>query len=106
MRPTALVTVTAVLGLVSSALAADVTVSQRNKTFSTQQVQLKVGDRIVFMNEDSVTHNVYSLTKGLEFEIKTQEPGKSDTVRFDRPGVALVECAIHPKMKVSVQVAR
>jgi plastocyanin len=106
MRLEALVITTALLGIGHSALAADVTVAQKNKTFSTQQVQLKVGDRVVFLNEDSVTHNVYSLTKGLEFEIKTQEPGKSDAVKFDRPGVALVECAIHPKMKVNVQVAR
>jgi plastocyanin len=105
MRFEALV-LTAVLGVGHTAFAADVTVVQKNKTFSTQQVQVKVGDRIVFMNEDSVTHNVYSLTKGLEFEIKTQEPGKSDAVKFDRPGVAVVECAIHPKMKVNVQVAK
>jgi plastocyanin len=105
MRVEALV-LTLALGIGQSAFAADVTVVQKNKTFSTQQVQVKVGDRIVFMNEDSVTHNVYSLTKGLEFEIKTQEPGKSDAVKFDRPGVAVVECAIHPKMKVNVQVAK
>ena len=105
MRFEALI-LTAVLGIGQSAFAADITVVQKNKTFSTQQVQVKIGDRIVFMNEDSVTHNVYSLTKGLEFEIKTQEPGKSDAVKFDRPGVAVVECAIHPKMKVNVQVAK
>jgi plastocyanin len=87
MRLEALVITTALLGIGHSALAADVTVAQKNKTFSTQQVQVKVGDRVVFLNEDSVTHNVYSLTKGLEFEIKTQEPGKSDAVKFDRAGV-------------------
>ena len=87
-----------------SALAGDVTVSQKDKAFSTKEVHLKAGDRVVFMNEDSVTHNVYSLTKGHEFEIKTQPPGKSDAIQFSRPGVALVECAIHPKMKVKVHV--
>ena len=105
MRPCALVLAT-VLGLSHAAFAADVTVVQKNKTFSTRTVEIHTGDRIVFMNEDSVTHNVYSVTKGLEFEIKTQEPGKSDSVQFDRPGVAVVECAIHPKMKVDVRVAR
>jgi plastocyanin len=94
------------LCLAGSALAADLTVTQKDKAFSTKDVQVKVGDRVVFVNEDTVTHNVYSLTKGQEFEIKTQLPGKADAVKFDRPGVALVECAIHPKMKVSVHVAR
>jgi plastocyanin len=51
-----------------------------------------------------VTHNVYSTTKGHEFEIKTQAPGKSDTVKFDRAGVVVVECAIHPKMRLQVNV--
>jgi hypothetical protein len=51
-------------------------------------------------------HAVYSLTKRQEFEIETQLPGKADAVEVDRPGVALVECAIHPKTKVSVYVAR
>ena len=95
-----------VLGMSHAALAADVTVVQKNKAFSARSVDIKAGDRVVFMNEDSVTHNVYSVTKGLEFEIKTQEPGKSDAVQFDRTGVAVVECAIHPKMKVDVRVAR
>ena len=47
---------------------------------------------------------MYSITKGLEFELKTQAPGKSDTVKFDRVGTVLIECAIHPKMKLRVHV--
>jgi len=98
--------VAALLAVGYPALAADVTVRQKNKTFSSQDVHVKRGDQIIFANDDTVTHNVYSLTKGLEFEIKTQEPGKSDAVRFDHQGVVLVECAIHPKMKLQVHVSQ
>jgi plastocyanin len=101
---TQVLAVAALLAFSASALANDVTVRQKNKTFSTQTVQVKAGGSVVFANDDTVTHNVYSITKGLEFEIKTQEPGKADTVRFDKAGVVLVECAIHPKMKLNVHV--
>lgn len=103
---TPVLAVAALLALSAPALASDVTVRQKNKTFSAQSVQLKAGQSVVFANDDSVTHNVYSITKGLEFEIKTQEPGKSDAVRFDKTGVVLVECAIHPKMKLTVNVSQ
>jgi plastocyanin len=103
---TPLLAVAALLAFSVPALATDVTVRQKNKAFSAQNVQVKAGGNVVFANDDSVTHNVYSITKGLEFEIKTQEPGKSDAVKFDRPGVVLVECAIHPKMKLTVNVSQ
>lgn len=103
---TQVLAIAALLAFSAPALAADVTVRQKNKTFSAQTVQVKAGGSITFANDDSVTHNVYSITKGLEFEIKTQEPGKSDAVRFDKAGVVLVECAIHPKMKLNVHVSQ
>ena len=59
------------------------------------------------MNEDNVTHNVYSITQGFEFEIKTQEPGKTDSVRFDREGTGSSWSARStPKMKLNVRVSQ
>jgi plastocyanin len=105
MRPRILpVILGAALGSVCAAGAADFTVRQKNREFSVRQLTLKVGDQVTFVNSDTVTHNVYSATKGLEFEIELQLPGRSDTVRFARPGVAEVTCAIHPNMKLRVDV--
>jgi plastocyanin len=105
MRPAAvLLGVTTLIGVAHAVWAADLTIVQKDKRFSTATIQIKAGDRVVFTNDDNVTHNVYSLTKGHEFEIKTQTPGKSDTVKFDRSGVVMVECAIHPKMRLQVNV--
>ena len=87
----------------SGAGAADVTVIQKNRAFSVQRLAVKVGDQVTFVNQDGVNHNVYSETKGLAFDF-AQPPGRSDTVRFSRPGVAQVQCAIHPVMKLEVQV--
>jgi plastocyanin len=90
----------------SLAAAADTRVIQKDKTFSTRDLSIRVGEQVLFVNEDSVTHNVYSLTKGNEFEIRTQAPGQTDAVRFSREGVIEVQCAIHPKMKLHVTVSR
>lgn len=98
--------VMAALGALTPADAADVTIVQKDKTFSQAGARVKAGDRITFVNADNVTHNVYSATPGREFEIRAQEPGKSTAVRFERAGTALVECAIHPRMKLHVQVDR
>ena len=98
------VLVTALLGIALPATAAEVTIVQKDKTFSRADLQVKVGDRVTFINADTVTHNVFSATGGQEFEIRAQEPGKSTAIRFERPGSLLVECAIHPRMKLRVRV--
>ena len=105
-RPTfALLALGGALAVATPATAADHAVAQKDKAFSTPAITVKAGDRITFTNADSITHNVYSVTKGYEFDLKTQAPGHSDTVPFPRAGNVEVECAIHPKMKLKVTVA-
>lgn len=83
--------------------AADFTITQKNKAFSVSKIAIKVGDRITFVNDDSVNHNVFSDTKDNSIDI-LQRPGRSDTVQFSRPGKVEIECAIHPEMRLEVQV--
>ena len=86
------------------AWAADFTVVQQNQQFSVPELQVRVGDRVTFINNDTVTHNVYSETKGMEFEIELQPPGRKDSITFARPGTVEVRCAIHSAMKLRVDV--
>lgn len=67
-----LASVTAMAGI-----AADHTIEQKDRKFSQSQIEIHVGDKLIFTNSDEVTHNVYSATPGLEFEIKRQAPGGS-----------------------------
>ncbi|HEY3064436.1 MAG TPA: plastocyanin/azurin family copper-binding protein [Methylomirabilota bacterium] len=92
------------IALATAVGAGEVRVAQKDKNFSVREVAVRVNEPLLFVNEDSVTHNVYSLSKGMEFEIRTQQPGQSDTIRFAREGEAEVLCAIHPKMKLRVTV--
>lgn len=99
----------------ASAYSADIIIDQKNKTFldasgnEIKEISAKVGDKLIFKNsEDSVTHNVYSLSPGNSFELKTQKPGEKSIVDLSsgshKKGVMEVECAIHPNMKVKVKI--
>ena len=94
----------ALAALAGLALAEEFRVVQRNQEFSVRDLQVRVGDRVTFTNGDNVTHNLYSETKGMEFEIELQPPGRSDTITFARPGTVEVRCAIHSAMKLRVDV--
>src|SRR3569623_871806 len=89
--------------LLSEALyAADHDVIQKDRTFSQTEITIKQGDSITFKNTDDVTHNVFSMTTGMEFDLRRQAPGASSTVPFPKEGTAEVRCSIHPKMKLIV----
>lgn len=88
------------------ALAEDHQVVQKDRSFSQTEITIKPGDKIVFQNSDDVTHNVFSITPGMEFDLRRQAPGASSTVPFDKEGVAEVRCSIHPKMKLIVTVKK
>ncbi len=99
-----LVWVAAALSLISfSANAAEVVVNQSDKKFDTKKVDIKVGDSVKFVNSDKITHNIYS-SKGLKFDLGAQEPGASSSKVFDKAGNFKVRCAIHPRMKLTVNV--
>ncbi len=84
--------------------AADHVVTQRNKGFSHKKLKLKVGDTIKFTNEDSFAHNVFSLSPAKSFDTGSFGNGQVKSVTFDKPGKVEVECAIHPDMRLDVEV--
>jgi plastocyanin len=81
-------------------------ISQKNKAFSQPAVVVKPGEDVAFVNDDAVVHNVFSGTPGLTFNLKTQAPGTTAHVSFDKEGTADVRCAIHPTMKLTITVKR
>ena len=98
------VVVAALLIGAATAHAETYTVIQAGKNFDTKKITIKLGDSIEFVNQDKVSHNVYSRTKGHQFDLKLQTPGASNTETFDAPGKVKVRCAIHPRMKLTLNV--
>jgi plastocyanin len=91
-------------GSAVGALAGQRAVTQKGKAFSETQVTIKTGDTIVFVNDDNVSHNILSTTPGNEFNLGSQPPGSSTPVTFTTQGQVNVMCAIHPLMKMQVNV--
>lgn len=90
--------------LASQALAADMTISQKGKQFDKTEITAKVGDRLLFQNDDTTAHNVHSATGGHRFDLGLQKPGDSTSITLDKSGTFEARCAIHPKMKLNVTV--
>ena len=82
------------------------TIIQKDRAFSQTDITIKPGETISFRNADDVTHNVFSVSQGMEFDIRRQAPGGSSPVTFAKEGVAEVRCSIHPKMKLLVTVKK
>lgn len=99
-------TVIALATLLWAETAGEYPVVQKDKEFSTTEITIKPGEKVVFKNDDSVTHNVFSGSKVNPFSIKVQPPGGSSTVAFQDEGVTEVRCAIHPKMKLIITVKK
>ncbi len=104
MRPLGIaVVVGLVCGLVA-AYAAQRTISQKDKAFSKSEITIKVGDEIVFANDDNITHNILSNSAGNTFNLGAQQPGSTVKYAFMNAGEVEVGCGIHPRMKLKVTV--
>ena len=79
-------------------------VTQKDRHFSESAMTIAVGDSITFVNDDNVSHNVFSSTDGLQFNLKRQAPGSQVSVSFKTKGIATVRCAFHPTMKLMITV--
>ena len=105
MRVTAAIILTcALIAAAHAALADDVRIAQKDKRFSATKVTVKTGDLVTFVNNDEAMHNVYSFSQGFNFDLGGQGPGEETTVRLSKPGVVEIRCAIHPKMKLQINV--
>ena len=92
------------MGLSAGALAANLTIAQKGRMFSSENVTIKKGETLTFFNDDSVPHNIMSTSKGNEFNLGSQPPGASTEVTFKEAGEVQVICAIHPRMKMTVKL--
>ena len=98
--------------LVGGALAAGITVArttahevtQKDRSFSVPRLSVQKGDQVSFKNLDPFFHNIFSVTKGSEFDLGAFPQGESKSVRLDKAGVIQVECALHPEMKLEIEV--
>lgn len=104
MRRSCIAVVSVLVATASIVYGAQHEIRQKGRLFSPGTVTVKSGDVLVFQNDDTVTHHVYSPTKGQEFELETVAPGKKGSHTFAKPGRVDVRCGLHPGMRLVVTV--
>ena len=105
MKTLNLIAIAAVLACGSALASQEHVVSQKDKAFSTKALDIKVGDKVAFRNDDGFSHNIFSLTDAMPFDLGTYGSGQMKTVTFSKAGKFEIECAIHPDMRMVVNVA-
>jgi len=79
-------------------------IRQRDENFVPRVVAVTVGSEVDFPNDDSIYHNVFSLSRVKTFDLGRYPKGRSRGQRFDKPGVVKVFCQIHSHMSATVMV--
>ena len=91
--------------LVTSSLAGDsVTVEQQGLRFSSAELTVTKGQVVIFMNNDTTSHNIMVVGEGLSINGGLQSPGAEFRVPFSKAGTYAVSCGIHPKMRLTITV--
>ena len=70
-----------------------------------KKLSVKVGDSVKFLNDDPFSHNVFSLSDAKSFDLGSYGQGVSKSITFDKAGTVEVECAVHPDMKLIIEVS-
>lgn len=98
----------ALLGIVAAgqAMAAEHVVSQKGRAFAPKKLVVKAGDTVKFTNDDPFAHNVFSLSDAKSFDLGSYGQGQAKSVVFDKAGTVEVECAVHPDMKLVIEVQK
>jgi plastocyanin len=89
-----------------AAAAREIEISQKDRKFSVTTVEARVGDVLVFRNDDPFFHNIFSLSDTQSFDLGSYPRGETRKVTLAKEGTIEVECAIHPDMKMIIKVAR
>lgn len=70
--------------------------------FSPAEVEIKVGDTVEWINEDSAPHTATAADKS--WTTPTLNNGDKASVTFDKAGTFAFACKFHPSMKGVVKV--
>lgn len=97
----------AVIYLDSSAKSkplAHASVDQRDKTFEPHISVVTRGTTVHFPNDDTVFHNVFAYFQAKKFDLGMYPRGSSKQVTFDKTGLVVLLCNVHPDMSAYIMV--
>jgi plastocyanin len=80
-------------------------IDQRHETFLPLVVVVRKGGHVVFTNNDTTMHQVYSFSPIKQFQFVIPQGQVSQPVEFPQTGIAAIGCNIHDQMIAYVFVA-
>ena len=83
---------------------ANALIAQKELQFNPQVTVVTVGTPVLFPNQDTVKHHVYSYSAAKTFQIKLYAGVPHTPIAFDKPGIAVLGCNIHDGMLAWVVV--
>ena len=82
--------------------AADTEVKIDNFTFNPQQITVKAGTTVVWINHDDIPHTIVSKT--FIFKSKAMDTDDKFSFTFTTPGAFAYFCSLHPHMTGTIVV--
>ena len=89
----------------AAATSREYVVSQFGRTFTPAVLTIQRGETVQILNDDGdLLHHVYLQNNQFKFDSGDQKPGSRTNIAFPITGTFTLLCAIHPKMKLVVDV--
>jgi plastocyanin len=108
IRPAACLALIAVLAAAAcdgSDDAGPLKVSQKDKAFRPNSLDIVAGQTVMLHNDDTRTHNIRVFHPAMDFNSGSQKPGENVRLTFEDAGTYYVTCGIHPQMELKVEVS-
>ena len=104
MSRIALLTI-AIFVIAAPARADDDQVLQIKQAFEPATLSVAAGAHLNFVNADDVSHNLQQTgPDGAKTDLGVAKPGDTTVMTFAARGLWLINCNIHPRMKMKVTV--
>ena len=94
------------LGLLAgAAIAAEFEVRQSDRLFAPARLMVGKGSVVHFANDESFVHHAFVDTPRFKADTGDIPPGEARDIVFTQAGLYTIRCAIHPQMKMMVEVS-
>ncbi len=84
--------------------AATFTMTTRGKTLIPHVLLIPTGSTVNFPNHDPISHNLFSLSTGNDFDLGLYRAGTGKAHTFNTAGIVNVYCNVHPNMSAVIHV--
>ena len=92
-------------GATRPASSAPVALDSKQCAFTPRVIVVPVGGTVDFLNNDRLSHNIHSQSKGNPTFNRTQPKGRTIPITFTKPEIIRIDCDLHRWMRAWVVVA-